>query len=172
MFNVGVGAMKFTKMRVSESEKVHIFNRGIALTDDLIKEYVNSNGAHCLRDEGEIVGIVCIRKRGRVVAIERIHAASPEMYRVLLMSVLYLVENSSDEITAVYPARDVEIEKSLYSLGFFANKDTTNLGKLGVCSMFKIMRESTWREGTHYPSGELVIDEVFSGESRVMGVGE
>jgi hypothetical protein len=39
----------------------------------------------------------------------------------------------------------------------------------GVSVFAKIVHESTWREGTFYRQGGMVIEEILHGEGRVLG---
>lgn len=126
-----------------------------SLRKERFVEYIAKSLAYCVKDGGMLVGFVLCRNNGREFIVDAMAAKNREVCDFLMKGIFY----SCGEVESILVTRDANPGK-LDRYGFFETKDGT---------AFKIMRESTWQEGTFYPHGGLVIEELLYGDSRVLG---
>jgi hypothetical protein len=142
--------MKFGSM--VEDDFVDIWGLG----GDKFKHYINGAMAFCVRGNGGIESFLLARHVGGSIIIDAIAAKERKCLACLMRGLFY---QCGDSVEAIIASREANM-KPLIAHGFYEQKDG---------SMIKIMHESTWKDGTYYPMGELVIEEILYGDGSVLG---
>lgn len=118
-------------------------------------DYIGKAAAYCVVEDGMVLGFVLCRMDRRTLVVDAMSFVSQGVCAFLLKGLYYC----SEGVDSIVVAREAN-PGSLACHGFFECSDGT------AC---KIMHESTWMEGTFYPHGGLVIEELLHGESRALG---
>lgn len=134
--------------------------------------------AFVLTDSGRLLGfiVITIKASSSILVIERIAgdmaASNGRAYDTLLSGVYYITqgmfgEADCESIIVQVPAGNLSLRGKLIQHGF-AVGSTRGSGEKKRITFHKLMVESTWHEGTHYPMGDMVIQEVLNGDCRVL----
>lgn len=157
----------FRLMTSGDLEVVRQINTDFEISDTGATEYIKRNSAYVLCEGKSVVGYVFFRVEGKSIAVDRIGASEPRQYAQLLIAMFYLSEEVAKQIETLavrFQTRNAMLRNELRMCGFFLVKDD------GSISMYaKNMAESTWREGSFYAQGGMVIEEILSGEGKVLG---
>jgi len=157
----------FRLMREDDLATVKRINTDFEITDSGAREYITRSGAYVLCDCGEVVGYVFFRVEKGNVAVDRIGASESRQYAQLLIAMFYLCEELVGGVHTLavrFQSRNKMLCHELKMSNFFFVKE-----EAGVSIFAKIVHESTWREGTFYRQGGMVIEEILHGEGRVLG---
>lgn len=151
-------------------------------------EYAAKNFRAAVRDRsgkafvlvigGKVGGFVLLSTRSNPssVFIDRIAANTAEFYDRLLTGVFFYSEemfpgDPCELIHASAAISNMILRARLIANGFVVGP-VRGHGDLRRILFTKLMVESTWCEGTHYPFGTVVLEEIVGGECRVLGTRE
>lgn len=128
--------------------------------------------------DGKVGGFVLLSTRSNpsAIFIDRIAANSAELYDRLLYGIFFYSEEMFDEepcelIHASAGISNMILRGRLIANGFVVGPMRGH-GELRRILFTKLMVESTWYEGTHYPFGTVVLEEIVGGDCRVLGTRE
>ena len=134
--------------------------------------------AYVVVDSGKVRGFVVFstKKNPSTLHIERIAADSSAIYDTLIHGVYYITlgafgDRDCESINIACPWGNLTLRGKLIEHGFSVGPVRGD-GRNKRLLFSKLMIESTWDEGTHYPFGSVVLEEILGGESRVLGVQE
>lgn len=157
----------FRLMSVLDLESVRRINTDFEISDEGAREYIKRNMAYVLCESGEVVGHIFFREDKGRVAVDRIGGSEPWHYGQLLIAIFYLTEESFSGVHTLavrFQTRNAMLRNELKMCGFYLVSDD---GSVSIYA--KNMVESTWREGSFYLQGAMVIEEILGGEGRVLG---
>lgn len=170
----------FTRMESSHFDAVKSLdsrcNEGVfpakgirsAIRDSANRAFVNLSG-------GKVNGFVVfsIKRNPGILHIERFAADSVRSYDTIFDALFYICDGIFDHqececINIAVPFNNLTLRGKLIEKGFSVGQ-TKGSGDNRKIYFSKIMIESTWSEGTHYPLGTMVIEEIMGGSCRVLG---
>lgn len=157
----------FRLMTAMDLEVVRKINTDFEISENGASEYIKRNCAYVLCEGSGVVGYLFFRVEGKSIAVDRIGASEPSQYAQLLIAMFYLSEEVAkgvDTLAIRFQTRNAMLRNELRMCGFFLVKDD---GSISVYA--KNMAESTWREGSFYAQGGMVIEEILNGECKVLG---
>lgn len=130
--------------------------------------------AYVILEEGVVKAFAVFTQRRSpgIMHVERIAAVSKRHYQMILDGLYYLSEglfgeNDCESIYVSVPWENLSLRAKLIENGFSVGK-CRGSGKHRKLSFSKIMLESTWHEGSHYPAGNAVLHEIMDGDCRAL----
>lgn len=134
--------------------------------------------AFVLLSNGRLEGFVLLSTRSNPssIFIDRIAANSAVIYDRLLTGVFFYSEEMfgkepCEVIHASASVGNMILRGRLMANGFVVGA-IRGSGDARRILFSKLMIESTWAEGSHYPFGTVVLEEIVGGECRVLGIKE
>lgn len=124
--------------------------------------------------EGGVVKAFAVftqRRNPGIMHIERMAADSDRHYQAILDGLFYISDglfggDECEAICATVPWSNFLLRGKLVRNGFFVGK-CRGSGENKKLSLHKLMLETTWHEGTHFPGGQEVLREILEGDGRV-----